>query len=144
MNPLAIRLWGYLCVTHAKWQVDLDAVGSMIQAEDAEYYPCGPTGVVAFIGDYLLAAWPHDEHVLATRESLRQLSRRLQARGFVLIMVYASNLRAVKATRRMGGVPLGYDSDGFMHYRLECANFPYHDSVATSEGTDHGQEVAAA
>ncbi len=138
IDPLALRLWGYLTAAHKKWDVDLDPIKDLVHqhSEDVQYHLVGRTGVLAFIGDYVLAAWPDDERLAASRDVHRLTSQRLKERGFTLHMVYAMNLRSVKLTRKVGAVPIGVDADGFVHYRLDCANFPHHDGAVGE--TAHG------
>lgn len=132
-SPLGVRLYGLLMAEHAKWGIEPDSMAEMLQRDDCEFHPVGQLGVVAFIGDYCLVAWPPGEHAAAARQALRVIGQRLRDRGFTLHMVYPLNFRSVKTTRKMGALPIGSDSDGFMHYRLDRERFPY-----------HGKEIAPA
>jgi hypothetical protein len=141
MDRLALRLHGMLESTHRALGLPPEPLQDLLRlASDQEIhlYEVSPSGVLAFIGDYVLCAWPDDEMRVACRASFRLLSARLKERGFTRHMVHPRNFRSVKLTRKMGAVPVGYDEDRFMHYILHSANFPHHEDRA------HGQEVAAA
>lgn len=92
-------------------------------APDLEVYPVGSTGVVALINGYVLAAWPPEERHAATPATLRYIHQWLQERGTLRHMVHPLNFQSVKATRRLGAVPKGYDSDGYFHYELTLQAF---------------------
>lgn len=125
-HPLGVRLYGMLMAEHAKWGIEPDSMTDMIGREDCEFHQVGRLGVVAFIGDYCLAAWPPDEQLACCREAHRVIGQRLRERGFTLHMVYPMNFRSVKVTRKMGALPIGADSEGFMHYRLDSERYPFH------------------
>lgn len=134
MDRLAIRLISLLNVTHQQCGLDAEPlVGLLGGRDDVEIHELSPCGVLAFVGDYVLAAWPDDEIRTASRAAYRILSQRLQRRGFTRHMVHPANFRSVKLTRKMGAEPIGIDADGFVHYVLLTERFPH-----------HGQEVAAA
>lgn len=127
IDPLAIRLHGLLVAAHKPFGLDPEPLTSLLQYDNVELYELSPAGVMAFVGDYVLGAWPDDEMREASRNGFRIVSRRLKERGFTLHMVYPLNFRSVKLTRKMGARPIGYDSEGFMHYKLLSENFPHHD-----------------
>lgn len=132
IHPLSIRLYGYLAATHAQWGVEMEPIEEMLGRDDVELHALGQAGVLAFVGDYVLAAWPPDDQVRASRDCHRVLSKRLRERGFTLHMVYIKNSRSGRITRKIGALPLGIDADGFVHYRLDSERFPF-----------HGQEISS-
>lgn len=124
---LATRLIAQLNLTHAKFGVDVEPlVGMLGDRDDVEIHQLSPLGVLAFIGDYVLVAWPDDEMELAGRRALRLLARRVKARGFTRHMVHPLNFRSVKLTRKLGAVPVGVDDEGFVHYILRAERFCRH------------------
>ena len=134
MNRLAIRLIAMLNVSHRSCGLDPEPlVGLLGGGQDVEFHEVSPSGVVAFVGDYCLGAWPDDEIRIAAPAAHRVLSARLRERGFTRHMVHPLNFRSVKLTRKMGAEPIGVDADGFVHYVLRSERFPH-----------HGQEVPAA
>jgi hypothetical protein len=135
VNKLAIRLIGMLNVTHRRCGVDAEPLVGMLGGglHGVELHELSPAGVLAFVGDYVLAAWPDDEIRVASPTAYRVLSARLKARGYTRHMVHPLNFRSVKLTRKMGAIPIGVDADGFVHYVLLTERFPH-----------HGQENAAA
>lgn len=142
MNPLAARLICLLNVTHAKLGLDPEPlVGLLEGAGEVELHELSPCGAMAFVGDYVLAAWPDDERGVAAPRGYRLMSRRLRERGFTRHMVHPLNFRSVKLTRKMGAKPLGVDEEGFVHYLLKSEDFPHPQEcsdgqkVATSEAT---------
>lgn len=120
-SALLKRLHELLQAAHARFGVAVDELDPSVA--DLEVYPCGPTGVLAFIGDYVLAAWPDDEMRAAAPVAYRLLERRLEERGFTRHMVHPLNFRSVKLTRKIGAEPLGVDADGFVHYILRRENY---------------------
>lgn len=135
MDKLAIRLISMLNVAHRRCGVDAEPLVGMLGGgmQDVELHELSPAGVLAFVGDYVLAAWPDDEIRVASRAAFRLMSARLKARGYTRHMVHPLNFRSVKLTRKMGAIPHGVDADGFVHYVLLTERFPH-----------HGQEIAAA
>lgn len=131
MSHLALRLAAMLNATHRHLGLAPEPLLDLLEQEDVELHELSPAGVLAFVGDYVLAAWPDDEMPLASRAAHRLLSARLKARGFTRHMVHPRNFRSVRLTRKMGAVPRGVDEDGFVHYILRSERFP------------HGQEVPA-
>jgi hypothetical protein len=126
IHPLGLRLYGFLMAEHAQWGIEPDSMTEMLGRDDCEFHPVGQLGVVAFIGDYCLAAWPPWDQLSSCRAAYRVIGQRLRERGFTLHMIYPRNFRSVKVTRKMGALPLGVDSEGFMHYRLDRERYPYH------------------
>jgi len=104
-------------------------------ARQLEVHPAGPSGVIALIDGYVLAAWPPEERVVASRDAFRVLHGWLREYGQTKHMVHPRNFESVKVTRRLGARPVGYDPDGYMHYVLTLQAF---------EERHHGKEVAAA
>lgn len=134
MNPLAIRLYGFLLSAHRACGIELDPFEAFIQQEGAEYHEVGKGGVLAFFGDYVLCGWaPADTHA-ASIDAYRLLGERLRARGFTRHMVYPRNFPSVRLTRRIGARPIGVDRDGFVHYLLKAEDYPFHEG----EGKGHG------
>lgn len=128
MNPLALRLYQFLKVSHDAIGVPTEPLEQLLaeQPEDAVYHEVGRTGVLAFIGDYVLGAWPPDEQYIASKAVHRLTSARLRERGFTRHVVHPRNFRSVKLTRKIGAKPVGVDQDGFVHYVLESGDFPHH------------------
>lgn len=135
MDRLAIRLISLLNLTHQQLGLDAEPLVGLLGGEgtDVELHELSPCGVMAFVGDYVLAAWPDDERAQAGRAGGRVMSERLKRRGFTRHMVHPLNFRSVRLTRKMGALPIGVDADGFVHYVLLSERYPH-----------HGQEVAAA
>lgn len=132
MNPLALRLGDALNLQHAQWGIPMEPLTDLLDRDDVELHEVSPGGVLAFVGDYVLAAWPPEEQLRAARKAYRLIRARVAARGFTLHMVYPRNFRSVIVTRKLGAKLLGVDSDGFVHYRLG------------TEEKSNGQEVSAA
>jgi hypothetical protein len=133
---LAARLISMLNVTHQQFGLDPEPLAGLLGGgHEVELHELSPAGVLAFVGDYVLAAWPDDEMPQASRVAHRLLSARLKARGFTRHMVHPRNFRSVKLTRKMGATPLGVDADGFVHYILRSERFPHGQEVAAAEAT---------
>lgn len=116
------ELYQYLQAAHARYGLTIDRIHENLPA-DYEVHRCGRRGVLAFIGDYVLVAMPDPRDVAGSREVYRLLAQRLEERGVVRHMVHPLNFASVKSTRRLGARPVGYDSDGYMHYVLTPATF---------------------
>lgn len=135
-RELLDRLHQLLADAHGRFGEQIAKIDEFTGGWDVEVHPCGPSGVLAFLGDYVLAAWPDDEQRLASRAAYRLLQRRLEERGFTRHMVHPCNFRSVKLTRKLGAKPLGVDPDGYMHYILTRERFGRHGKeVAAAEGT---------
>lgn len=115
---LLTRLHTLLQAAHMKFGHTVDPIDAFTVDPDTEVYPCGPSGVLAFIGEYVLAAWPDAEHRPASRAAYRLLEERLATRGLTRHMVHPLNFRSVIVTRKLGAKPLGVDNDGYVHYLL--------------------------
>jgi hypothetical protein len=136
MDLLHLRLYGYLSAAHVGFGLPHEPLTNMLDFDDVEIHPLGRTGAIAFIGDYVLTAWPDDEMRACCRDAYRILGSRLEARGFTRHMVHPLNFPSVKLTRKLGAIPVGVDSDGFVHYILTKYRF-----IGSKH---HGQEVATA
>lgn len=122
-RALLQRLYDLLSAAHAKFGSEIAPMDEFSVNPDFEIYPVGPSGVLAFLGDYVLTAWPDDEQRPASRDAYRLLGARLEERGFTLHMVHPLNFRSVKLTRKLGAKPTGVDADGYVHYILTRADF---------------------
>lgn len=150
MDTLLLRLHGYLAATHKALGIPFDPIADLIAAQDDEVvlHEVGETGVVAFIGDYCLLAWPPSEHFRARRQAWRLLEARLKLRGFTRHVVALANWRSMRVTRRIGAQSLGIDADGFVHMLLTYDNFLAGKAARRSEytrplETHDGQEIQA-
>lgn len=121
-----------LVQVHARWGVKIDPLDPDTMDPDYEVHQCGPDAALAFLGDYVLVALPDPPTPGSARKVVRLLRQRLLERGRTKHMVYPLNFPSVKATRKLGAVPVGHDSDGFVHYELTLARF-----------LRHGQEIQA-
>lgn len=129
------RLQELLQDAHAQFGHDIGSPSQWVDYTDREVHWVGKSGVLAFLGDYVLAGWPDAEQREASRDAYKVLQARLDDRGFTRHMVYPLNFRSVKLTRRMGAVPVGVDDDGFVHYILTRERFGRHGKkVAAAEG----------
>lgn len=124
-----------LAATHRAYGLDAEPLIDLLHREDVEFHELSPAGVLAFVGDYVLCAWPPDEIRQASRAAFRVQSARLKARGFTRHMVHPLNFRSVIATRKLGAVPIGVDDDGFVHYVMLTEDFPHGKEVAPAEAT---------
>ena len=122
-RALLQRLYELLSAAHAAFGHEIAPMDEFSVNPDFEIFPVGPSGVLAFLGDYVLAAWPDDEQRPAARDAYRLLGARLEERGFTLHMVHPMNFRSVKLTRKLGAKPTGVDADGYVHYILTRADF---------------------
>lgn len=139
------RLHALLAASHARFGVVIDPIDQFTVNPDMEVYPCGPTGVLVFLGDYVLSAWPDAEQRAASREAYKLLKARLEDRGFTRHMVHPCNFRSVILTRSLGAKLEGVDSDGFVHYMLRKEDFGgYGSRRRSSREHNDGQEVATA
>lgn len=130
------RLHQLLAESHGRFGEQIAKIDEFTGGWDTEVHPVGPSGVLAFLGDYVLAAWPDAEQRLASRDAYRVLLKRLDERGFTRHMVHPCNFRSVKLTRKLGAKPLGVDSDGYVHYILTRERFGRHGKEdAAAEGT---------
>lgn len=118
------RLYWNLAKAHAPFGVTVERITA--PPEDFEVHSCGETGVLAFLGDYVLVAFPEQPDPAAAREVVRLLRRRLEERGVTRHMVHPLNFRSVIATRKLGATPKGKDADGFVHYELTLERFCRH------------------
>lgn len=124
MNLLALRLWGYLKATHDAWGVDWP-VPPAEEVAEMEFHAVGKSGVVSFHGPYVLIAYPPDDRVAAGRDIMPLLRARLDLLGETRHVVHSRNITSIRATRRLGAVPIGVDADGFIHYILKRENYRY-------------------
>lgn len=108
------RLRAHLQRSHARWGHEVERLP---HTADAVAYPCGHSGVLAFIGGYALCGWDPDDR-RAPRDAYRLLGERLRDHGPTRHMVYPLNLESVRLTRKLGAVPQGVDADGYVHYVL--------------------------
>ncbi len=130
------RLHQLLAESHERFGQEIERLDAFTANQVIEVYPCGPSGVIAFLGDYVLTGWPDSEIRAASRDAYRHLAKRLDERGFTRHMVHPLNFRSVKLTRKLGAVPQGYDADGYVHYILTRERFGRHGKeVAAAEGT---------
>jgi hypothetical protein len=130
------RLHQLLAESHGRFGEEVARIEEFTGGWDIEVHACGPSGVIAFLGDYVLAAWPDSEQRAASRDAYRYLLKRLDERGFTRHMVHPMNFRSVKLTRKLGAKPQGYDADGYVHYILTRERFGRHGKeVSTAEGT---------
>lgn len=145
-RTLLARLQHLLEGAHARFGQSIEPINEHTVPADFEVHPVGPSGVLAFLGDYVLAAWPDEEQRPAARDAYNLLWQRLRERGLTRHMVHPLNFRSVKLTRRLGAKPKGVDADGYVHYELTLEAFESHvpRSRHHVEGLPHGQEVAAA
>lgn len=125
-RELLARLHTLLVESHGKFGHAVDPIDEHTVPADFEVFPVGPSGVLAFLGNYVLAAWPDAERRPASRDAYRLLWERLKERGFTQHMVHPLNFRSVKLTRRLGAKPQGVDEFGYMHYLLTLAAFEAH------------------
>lgn len=140
-RQLLERLHELLAASAAQFGGSVDQIEAFADVPYLDVFPVGRSGVVAFMGDYVIGAWPDDEQRAASRDGYKLLYDRLQEKGFTRHMVDPRNFRSVKLTRKLGAKPLGYDADGFMHYILTLEAF---EARGRTRGYRHGQEVAAA
>jgi hypothetical protein len=137
-RALLERLYALLQEAHAHFGHSIARVDEFAAraVDDFEIYPVGPSGVLAFFGDYVLGGWPPDEQRAASRDAYAILLRRLDRRGFTRHMVHPMNFRSVRLTRKLGAKPIGVDADGYVHYILTRERFGRHGKeVAAAEGT---------
>lgn len=124
-----------LVQVHARWGVSIDPLDPATIDPDYEVHQCGPDAALAFLGDYVLVALPNPPTPGSARKVVRLLHRRLRERGRTRHMVYPLNFPSVKATRKLGAVPVGFDADGFMHYELTLERFLRHgQEIQTPQG----------
>lgn len=145
---LFARLHAHLQRSHARWGHEVETLPA---TADAVAYPCGRSGVLAFIGGYALCGWDADDR-RAPRDAYRQLGDRLRDHGPTKHMVFPLNLESVRLTRKLGAVPQGVDGDGYVHYILTYDG--YRAAAAKHLGrrcpahllpeTPHGQEDTTA
>jgi hypothetical protein len=145
-KELLDRLYELLATSGLEHGEVVDPLDEMLA--DLEVHAVGKSGVAAFFGDYLLAAWPPAERVEATAKTYRLIGERLEERGLIRFMVHLRNVRSIIATRRLGGRPLGVDKDGYIHYLLTREAFANRGrrtglKIKPREHTGHGQEVTA-
>lgn len=139
------RLHRLLVASHAPLGAEVDRITPETADPDMEVYPCGSTGVIAFVGDYVLCGWEDNDLHAASAEAFRRLHQRLQERRYTLHMVQPRNFRSVKLTRKLGAVPIGVDEDGYVHYRLTLEGFEAKTGAKRPPSnlryTNYGQEV---
>lgn len=123
-RALLDRLHELLSESAARFGQTIDRIDEM--HPDLEVHRVGRTGVLAFVGDYVLTGWPDDEMRIAGRDAYKLLQARLDERGMTRHMVYPLNFRSVKLTRKLGAKPVGVDADGYVHYTLTREEFCRH------------------
>lgn len=111
------------------------------QAANAIAMPCGETGVIAFIGEYVLTGWEDHDIRAASRDAYRHLGQWLRVHPYTRHMVYPLNFRSVRLTRKLGAKPIGVDADGWVHYVLTREDFT---AARRSRRSRHGQEISTA
>ncbi len=141
-TQLLDRRYDLLVASHSRLGQTIERIDPAAEDRPIEAYPCGQSGVIAFIGDYVLTGWERSDIPAAPRDAYRRLHERLKARGFTYHMVYPLNARSVILTRKLGAKPTGVDADGYVHYILTLEAF---EQAAAEhlhrEASDHGQEV---
>lgn len=119
MSPeqLLERLWQLLS---AEAEARGDTVDRLVldPGETVEAVECGQTGVLAFIRGYALCGWEDWDKRHAARDAYRALGVKLARDGFTLHMVHHRNVKSIILTRKLGAKFLGYDDNGYIHYRL--------------------------
>lgn len=89
---------------------------------DGEYFEMGE-GVLALMPTpwgttYVSIAVTPKEALRYGRAAIRWVAGHLRRLGAIHAVIHPTNKRSVMLAIRMGGEPLGADSDGFVHYRI--------------------------
>lgn len=86
-----------------------------------EVYPCG-SGALTITrrewATYVSVGFP-DRDFRGYREAYRLFCRNLERYGALVAVVHPRNLPSVRLVVKLGGVPLGIDPEGFIHYKIE-------------------------
>ncbi len=149
MNKVALleRLHALLQASAARFGQTVDRLDQDYDLASIDVYPCGKSGVIAFIGEYVLTGWEDADRHAAAWDAYQRLGERLASHGFTRHMVYPLNFPSVRLTRKLGAVPLGVDADGYMHYILTLDAFQRNQHLHLHPATEairHGQEVSTA
>jgi hypothetical protein len=143
-RELLERLHVLLTKAHAKFGQEVDRLEDFEQLE-IQAFSCGRTGVIAFIGEYVLTGWEDHDIRRASRDAYRHLGDWLKVHGFTRHMVYPRNFRSVILTRKLGAKPVGIDQDGYVHYLLTYDDFLRSEQARLHPSESrHGQEVPTA
>lgn len=134
-RELLDRLYDQLVEAHRAFPVPMDRMDPDTMDPDFEVHDVGEGGVLAFVGDYVLVALPPGHHPGPARKVVRLLRSRLEERGLTRHMVHPRNFPSVKATRKLGALPVGVDADGYVHYELTLERFRRGQKVPPSEGS---------
>lgn len=138
------RLYELLVASHEPLGQKVDRIEEATLEDPVEAYPCGQSGVIAFIGEYVLTGWDPSDMPAAPRDAYRHLHERLRRVGRTRHMVYPLNFRSVILTRKLGAVPIGKDDDGYVHYILTLEAFERSEARRMHrEGSSNGQEVGS-
>lgn len=102
---------------------------------DTEVIPCGqgavsftvrPWGVV-----YLNAGFPPGD-LLGYRQAYRAIQQGLARYQTLHAVVHPRNLPSARLVVRLGGVPIGLDPEGFIHYELVHGRNPHAQPTETA------------
>lgn len=133
-RELLDRLYDLLQASGATCGAPMERMDPATMDPDFEVHDVGE-GVLAFLGDYVLVALEPGSHPAASRKVVRLLRSRLEERGLTRHMVHPRNFPSVKATRKLGALPVGVDADGYVHYELTLERFRRGQEKSPSEGS---------
>ena len=140
-QQLLERLYELLQAEAAARGDEVDRI-DLFSAPDIEVYPVGRSGVIAFIGGYALTGWEPADMRRAARDAYRILGDKLLRDGQTNHMVHHRNVPSTILIRKLGGEFLGYDSDGYFHYRLTLEGYRKAQATHLKRGVTHGKEVS--
>ena len=113
-NPI-IRLYGLLRASLAEHGCPLEPFDPFESGWEA--YALGEGSAIGFFEDQVFVAFGPEDGPGVRRQVLRMIRARQKAGIELRSAVYLLNWKSLAATRRLGGVPVGIDANGFVHYR---------------------------
>lgn len=102
-------------------------VGALLTCPDTEVVPCGQGAVSLTVRPwgkvYLNAAFPPGDRQ-APRQAFRAIQAALARYQTLTAVVHPRNLPSARIVQRLGGVPIGLDPEGFIHYDIVHGRYP--------------------
>jgi len=96
-------------------------VDGLLTCSDTEVVPCGQGAVSLTVRPwgkvYLNVAFPPGDR-LAPRQAFRAIQAALARYQTLTAVVHPRNLPSARLVVRLGGVPIGLDPEGFIHYDI--------------------------
>jgi hypothetical protein len=133
---------------HARVTAMHECIGAPVEPFDVftvgewEFFPLGPTGALGIKscpeldGDALIVALPIDHSRWASARTIQIMRRHMEKGRNLYTLAWHGHVLAININNRVGGVALGIDSDGFIHYKHTLEGLVKTPEVANDPGTE--------